>query len=139
MAKFLLKTEPSVYSFDDLSRERHAVWDGVTNPLALKHIRSMKEGDELVIYHTGDERQAVGLARVIRAPYADPKANNPKVVVMEIIVGQRLLKPVTLEEMKQKPVFADFDLLKISRLSVVPMTDVHYQEILKLGGLGPRR
>lgn len=137
--KYLLKTEPSEYSFDDLTRERHTAWTGVTNALAQKHLRAMKEGDELVIYHTGDERQAVGLAHIVRGPYPDPEDETGKRVVVEIIVGKRLMKPVTLDEIRQKPVFADFDLLKFSRLSVVPMSETHYQEILKMAGMISRR
>lgn len=139
MAHYLLKTEPNDYSFDDLMRERHTVWDGFTNALALKNARAIVEGDLLVIYHTGDERQAVGLAHVVRGPYPDPKAGDPKLVAFEIIVGARFTKPVTLDEMRQKPVFADFGLLKNSRLSIVPMTEFHYKEMLKMAGLGPRR
>ncbi|MFN0207048.1 MAG: EVE domain-containing protein [Planctomycetota bacterium] len=139
MQHFLIKTEPGTYSFDDLAKERHTTWSGVTNALALKHIRSMKEGDECVLYHTGDERQGVGIARVIRAPYVDPKANNPKLIVVDLLCGERFPKPVTLASMREMPVFQDFDLLRLPRLSIVPMTNAHYLEMIKLAGLSGRR
>src|SRR5262245_9224020 len=100
MARFLFKTEPREYSFDDLERERHTTWDGVKNPLALRHLRSAREGDEVIVYHTGDERQAIGLAKVMRAAYADPKKKNTRSVVVDLLVGRRFTKPVTLEAMK---------------------------------------
>ncbi|MBI3817806.1 MAG: EVE domain-containing protein [Planctomycetes bacterium] len=139
MSKFLLKTEPTEYSFDDLDRDRHTVWDGITNGLAQKHIASMREGDELIIYHSGDERQAVGLAHVVRGPYTDPNHKETKLHVVNILVDRRFPKPVTLAEIKLKPAFANFDLLKLPRLSVVPMSDEHYVEILKMSGSISRR
>jgi predicted RNA-binding protein with PUA-like domain len=151
MAKFLLKTEPAEYSFDDLERERHTVWDGVSNALAVKHLREIHEGDEVVIYHTGDERQAVGLARVIRGPYRDAKeaaaeaddgvkpAKEAKAWLVDLIVGRRFPRPVTLEEMKANPAFEGFDLLRLPRLSVMPVSEAHWNAVLKLGGALGRR
>ena len=115
--EYLLKTEPSVYSFADLQREKETVWDGVTNPVAVKHLREMKPGDRLVIYHTGDEKSAVGTASVISVNTSDTK--NPQV---KIKVGDALSKPVTLAEMKANKLFADSPLVRQGRLSVVPLT-----------------
>jgi predicted RNA-binding protein with PUA-like domain len=114
---YLLKTEPSVYSFADLQREKETVWDGVTNPVAVKHLREMKPGDRLVIYHTGDEKSAVGTASVISVNTSDTK--NPQV---KIKVGDAISKPVTLAEMKANKVFAESPLVRQGRLSVVPLT-----------------
>jgi predicted RNA-binding protein with PUA-like domain len=114
---YLLKTEPSVYSFADLQREKETVWDGVTNPVAVKHLREMKPGDRLVIYHTGDEKSAVGTASVISVNTSDAK--NPQV---KIKVGDALSKPVTLAEMKADKLFAESPLVRQGRLSVVPLT-----------------
>lgn len=152
MARFLLKTEPSQYSFGDLERERHTTWDGVQNALAVKHLRSIREGDEVVVYHTGDERQAVGIARVVRGAYTPAKgaasAGKRKAgrtggsaagVVIDVLVGPRFPRPVSLDEMKASPVFADFDLLRLPRLSVVPVSEAHWTEILKLAGVRGRR
>jgi predicted RNA-binding protein with PUA-like domain len=114
---YLLKTEPSVYSFADLQREKETVWDGVTNPVAVKHLREMKPGDRLVIYHTGEEKRAVGTASVISVDASDAK--NPQV---KIKVGDAMSKPVTLAEMKANKLFAESPLVRQGRLSVVPLT-----------------
>ena len=121
MAYWLLKTEPDVYSFDDLRRDRKTAWDGITNALALKHIRSMKKGDLALIYHTGDERAAVGVAEIISNPHADPKQDDPKLAVVDVKAKQALPRPVTLDEIKADKTFAGWDLLRIGRLSVVPV------------------
>ena len=118
MPAYLLKTEPSVYSFADLQNEKTTVWDGVTNPVALKHLRSMQPGERLVIYHTGDEKQAVGTAAVVSVDDADPK--NPRVVIK---VGAAIAKPHTLAEIKGQKLFADSPLVRQGRLSVVPLSD----------------
>lgn len=114
---YLLKTEPSVYSFHDLLREKTTIWDGVTNPVALKHLREMKPGDRLVIYHTGDEKRAVGTASVVSAEATDPR--NPQVKIRE---GEALTNPRTLAEIKANKAFADSPLVRQGRLSVVPLT-----------------
>jgi predicted RNA-binding protein with PUA-like domain len=114
---YLLKTEPSAYSFADLQRDKNTVWDGVSNPVALKHLREMKAGDRLVIYHTGDEKSTVGTASVISVETSDPK--NPQV---KIKVGASIGKPVTLAEMKANKLFAESPLVRQGRLSVVPLT-----------------
>jgi len=119
---YLLKTEPSVYSFADLQRENTTIWDGVTNPAAVKNLRGMKPGEKLVIYHTGDEKSVVGTATVVSVDDSDAK--NPQV---KIKVGQAVAKPVTLAEVKANRLFADSPLVRQGRLSVVPLTDAQYK------------
>ena len=114
---YLLKTEPSEYSFADLERDKTTIWDGVTNPVALKNLRAMKPGERLVIYHTGDEKSAVGTATVVSVDASDPK--NPRV---KIQVGKAMAKAVTLAEIKANKLFADSPLVRQGRLSVVPLT-----------------
>jgi predicted RNA-binding protein with PUA-like domain len=121
---YLLKTEPSVYSFADLERDRQTVWDGVTNPVAVKHLREMKAADRLVIYHTGDEKQAVGTATVVANTITDPK--NPQV---KIQAGKAIAKPVTLSEVKSNRLFADSPLVRQGRLSVVPLSKEQYKAL----------
>jgi predicted RNA-binding protein with PUA-like domain len=119
---WLLKTEPSTYSYADLEREGKAVWDGVTNALALKHLRSMKKGDLAFIYHTGDERQIVGIAEVVSDPYPDPKEEDPRLVVADLRPRKRLKRAVTLAELKAQEEFAKFALVRMGRLSVMPVS-----------------
>jgi predicted RNA-binding protein with PUA-like domain len=119
---YLLKTEATVYSFADLQRENTTIWDGVTNPVAVKNLRGMKPGEKLVIYHTGDEKSAVGTASVVSVDASDAK--NPQV---KIKVGKPLPKPVTLAEVKAHKLFADSPLVRQGRLSVVPLTDAQYK------------
>ena len=133
-AYWILKTEPSAYGFDQLERERTAVWDGVKNPLALKHLGEMRPGDQLMIYHTGDEKAIVGFAEVTSAAYADPKAKDPKLLVVDIRSGQRLPKPVTLATIKADPALADLGLVRMGRLSVVPATESQWRKLAKMGG-----
>ena len=121
-ADYLLKTEPSVYSFENLQRDEVTLWDGVSNPVALRNLREMKPGARLVIYETGDRKSAVGTASVVSVDASDPK--NPKV---EIKAGKALSKPVTLGEIKSKKLFADSPLVRIGRLSVVPLTEPQYK------------
>ena len=118
---YLLKTEPSEYSFADLQRDQTTVWDGVSNPVALKNLRQMKPGDRLIIYHTGDERQTVGTATVASVDAADPK--NPKVTLK---AGKPLKQRTTLAEIKASAAFKDSPLLRQGRLSVVPLTAAQY-------------
>ena len=136
MAYWILKTEPSTYSFDQLERDGTAVWDGVTNPLALKHLREMQPGDDVLIYHTGDEKAVVGLARVTSAAYPDPKAKDPKLVVVELKPGRRLKRPVTLAEIRAESEFQDLALVWMPRLSVVPATAAQWKRLLAMGGNG---
>jgi predicted RNA-binding protein with PUA-like domain len=132
LARWLLKTEPSEYSFDDLLKAKSGTWDGVTNAVALKHIRSMNKGDPAIIYHTGDERSCIGLATISSAPYADPNENDPKLVVVDLKPGKRLAHPVTLATIKADPAFAGWDLLRIGRLSVVPVPDGMWDRLMEL-------
>lgn len=126
---WLIKTEPSAYGYDDLEREGRATWDGVSNPVALKHLRSMKVGDAVLVYHTGDERAAVGTARVVRAAYPDPKGKDPRLVVVDVEPTGRLARPVPLAEIRAMPAFADSPLVRQGRLSVVPLTREQWSAI----------
>jgi predicted RNA-binding protein with PUA-like domain len=119
---YLFKTEPSEYSFADLQKDKKTVWDGVANPVALRNLGQMKPGAHLIIYHTGDEKSAVGTATVISVHISDPK--NPKV---EIQAGKPLPRPVTLAEIKANKLFADSPLVRQGRLSVVPLTPAQYR------------
>jgi predicted RNA-binding protein with PUA-like domain len=132
MNRWLLKTEPSTYAWADLVRERRATWDGVANPSALGHLRAMRKGDEAFIYHTGDEKAIIGIARVASEPYADPKLADPKRVVVDLEPVRALKHPVTLASVKADKRFADFALVRISRLSVMPVTPVQWEELLAL-------
>ena len=132
---WILKTEPSAYSFSRLQGEGRAVWDGVTNPLALRHLRDMAVGDDVLIYHTGDEKAVVGLARVVRAAYPDPKAGDPRLVVVDLEAGRPLPKPVPLAAVKADPAFADLALVRMGRLSVVPVPAAQWTRLLALGGV----
>jgi len=120
--EYLLKTEPSEYSFADLQKDGETQWDGVKNPVALKNITGMRAGDRLVVYHTGDEKSAVGTATVVSVD-----AKNPKNPVLKIKAGKAIAKGVSLEEIKKQKVFADSPLVRIGRLSVVPLTKEQYE------------
>ena len=122
---YLLETEPSTYSFADLQREKSTVWDGVSNPVALKNMRSMKPGERLVIYHTGDEKSAVGTASVVSVDTSDPR--NPKVTIK---VGKMLAKPVSLAEAKASTAFSESPLVRQGRLSVVPLNPAQYKFLI---------
>ena len=132
MNYWLLKTEPEEYSWADLVENGKAVWDGVKNPLALKHLRTMQPGDHALIYHTGKERQVVGIAEIISLPYPDPSLNQPQRVVVEIKGVRSLPQPVTLAQIKQNPQFTGFDLIRLPRLSVVPVSTDYWRLILEL-------
>ncbi len=123
--QYLLKTEPSTYSFADLERERTTIWDGVKNPFALRNLAAMKPGDALVIYHTGDEKTAIGTARVEAVDAANP--HDPKV---KISAGKPLATPVTLAQMKANSAFAGSPLVRQGRLSVVPLTEAQHRFIV---------
>jgi len=119
---YLLKTEPGEYSFDDLRRDGRTTWEGITNPTAVKNLREMKAGQDLIIYHTGSERRAVGTAKVISVD-----ASDPKVPIVEIKARGSLKEPVSLDEIKSCKLFRDSPLLKIGRLSVVPLTEAQFE------------
>jgi predicted RNA-binding protein with PUA-like domain len=134
MSYWLLKTEPSVYSYANLERDKKATWDGVTNNLALKHIRSMKKGDLAFIYHTGDEKSIVGIAEVVSDPYPDKKAKDAKLVVVDLKPSEALAFPISLSAVKSRKEFADFALVRIGRLSVMPVTGSQWKLLLAMSG-----
>jgi predicted RNA-binding protein with PUA-like domain len=135
MSYWLLKSEPEAYAFADLVRDGSTVWDGVANNAALKHIRDVKPGDQALIYHTGDERQAVGLAEVTSDPYPDPRGDDPKLVVFDLRPLRALARPVTLAEIKADPFFADFALVRQGRLSVVPVSAAQWERLLAMSAV----
>jgi predicted RNA-binding protein with PUA-like domain len=132
---WILKTDADVYPFDQLEQERKAVWDGVSNAVALKHIRSMAPGDPLLIYHSGQGKELVGLARVTSAPYQDPKQRDSKLTVVDVEADRRLPKPVTLAAIKADPFFADLALVRQGRLSVVPVPEPQWKKLLMMAGV----
>ncbi len=134
MNYWLLKTEPSEYSYANLEEKKKAVWDGITNPLALKYIRSMQKGDLAFLYHTGDEKQIVGIARITSGAYPDPKDDTGRLSVVDIAPYKRLKKPVTLAAVKSKKDLADWELVRIGRLSVVPVDEAKWNLLKKMGG-----
>lgn len=135
MATFLFKTEPTTYSFDDLVRDKKTVWDGVSNALALKHLRSVKKGDTIAIYHTGDEKQVVGLATADSDPFPDPKLDDPKRAVIRLKAGRSLPFPVPLGTFRTDEVLQSADLVRLPRLSVMPLTAAHKKRLLERAGI----
>ena len=134
---WLVKTEPSTYSYDDLEREKTAVWDGVQNPVALKNLRAMHPGDQVLVYHTGEEKAVIGWATVVSAPYADPKENDPSLTVIDLRAHRRLPQSVTLAQIKTDKAFADLPIVRQGRLSVSPVTAPQWKRLLKLAGAEP--
>lgn len=134
MATWLLKTEPGEFSYGDLEAASRAPWDGVRNPQALKHLRSMAPGDRAVVYHTGDERSAVGVAEVVSAPYPDP--GDPRLAVVDVAPVRRFARPVSLAVLRGEPAFAGSPLLRQGRLSVVPLTGEQWRRLEELAGAG---
>jgi len=130
---WLLKTEPSTYSFARLVKEGRAVWDGVRNNLALLHLRAMREGDRILLYHSGPEKAVVGTARVLNAAYPDPSQDDPKLVVVDVAPDAPLAQPVALAAIKAEPVLAGMPLIRMSRLSVMPVTPEQWKRILAMG------
>jgi len=131
---WILKTDSEVYPFEQLERERRAVWDGVSNPVALRHIRSMAPGDPLMIYHSGSTKEIVGLAKVVSEPYPDPKQPERKLTVVEIEAGRRLPKPVSLAAIKADPEFSNLPLVRQPRLSVIPVPEPQWKRLLSMAG-----
>lgn len=132
---WLAKQEPAGprgYDFEQLRADRRTVWDGVHNNLALKHMRNMSRGDLALFYHTGDERRAVGIMEIVRGPYPNPEEDNERFIVVDVKYKRRLKNPVTLEQMKKEPGFANWDLLRISRLSVMPVPRDIWNKILEM-------
>lgn len=134
MAYWLLKSEPQEYSYVDLEQDGRGVWNGVKNHLALKYLRTMQPADQALIYHTGRERQVVGVAEIVTPPYPDPALDNPLRVVVDVRAVRSLPQPVTLAQIKQSGNFTGFDLIRLPRLSVVPVPIEYWQQILQLAG-----
>lgn len=134
MNYWLLKTEPSDYTFDDLAKDKKTVWDGVANNAALINIRNARKGDLAFIYHTGDERQIVGIAQLTSDPYADPKLDNPKMAVFDVKPVKKLKTPVTLAQIKADKKYSEFRLIKEGRLSVVSVPKEFWDDFIKMGG-----
>lgn len=134
MAYWLLKTEPGDFSFEQLVAKKRAVWDGVENNQALIHMRNTRKGDRVLIYHTGDVKAAVGLAKLVSDPYPDPKAANTKLVVFDVAPEKPLARPVTLADVKASPKFATFELVRNSRLSVMPVSEAHWKLLMAMAG-----
>lgn len=141
MATWLLKTEPDCYNWDQMASDRRTHWDGVRNAAAQLHMRNMREGDEAFFYHTGDEKAIVGLTRVVRGAYPDPEvpgetaAGDPKGVLVDVAPAKRAATPVTLAAIKADPRFAEFALVKISRLGVMPVPPALDKLIRRMGGM----
>ncbi len=129
---WLFKEEPSSYSFNAFSKDGTTTWSGVKNPVAQKHLRAVRKGDRVFYYHTGNEKAIVGVAKALGNAYADPKDKAGKAAVVEIAPVKQLARPVTLKEIKADRAFATFPLVRISRLSVMPVTDAEWQRIERL-------
>jgi predicted RNA-binding protein with PUA-like domain len=125
--RWLFKTEPSAYSFQQLQKDKKTMWDGVKNNLALKNLKDINKGDEILIYHTGDEKAAVGVARALGGAYPDPSQKNPKLLVVDIEAVKPLPRSVTLAEVKANKKLADFDLVRLSRLSIMKVSDDQWE------------
>jgi predicted RNA-binding protein with PUA-like domain len=130
MAYWLFKQEPSSYSYTDLEKDGNTTWDGVKNNLALKHLKTVRKGDKALFYHTGDEKQVVGIMEITSDPYADRK--DKSLTVVDVRASSRLAKPVTLQQFKNDPAFVDWELVRISRLSVMPVPQTLWQKIIKM-------
>jgi predicted RNA-binding protein with PUA-like domain len=130
---WLFKEEPSNYSYDAFAKDKTAVWSGVKNPVAQRNLRSIRKGDQVFYYHTGDEKSVIGIARASRDAYPDPDDPAGKAHVVDIVPVKKLKRPVTLKEIKADPFFSDFALVRISRLSVMPVTAAQWARIEKLG------
>jgi predicted RNA-binding protein with PUA-like domain len=131
---WILKTDSEVYPFEQLQQEHRAVWDGISNPVALRHIRSMAPGDRLMIYHSGGTKDIVGLAKVVSQPYPDPKQPDGKLTVVDIEAGSRLPHPVSLASIKADPAFSDLPLVRQPRLSVIPVPENLWNRLLTMAG-----
>jgi len=131
MNYWLLKQEPTGYNLDSLEKEKKTVWDGVHNNLALKHMRAVKKGDQAIFYHTGDERQAVGIVEITTDPYPNPKEPEKRFIVFDVKFVKRLKRPVTLDEIKNDAKFKNWELVKNSRLSAMPVPKPLWDDIIK--------
>ena len=131
-ARWLFKTEPSTYSYPDLARDHRTTWDGVKNALALKHLAAVAKDDEVLVYHTGDEKAVAGIARVVRGAFPDPKQKDARLVVVDLEAVKALPRPVTLAEMRANAKLAGFDLLRLPRLSVMPVSAAQWAVIMEM-------
>ena len=134
MAAFLVKTEPGTYSFADLQRDKKTVWDGVSNPVALRNMAAIRKGDTVLVYHTGDEKQVVGIAVAASDAYPDPKLKDPKRLVIELEAKKPVPTPVTLAQVKADAVLKEWVLARQPRLSVMPLDDEQLARVMKLAG-----
>lgn len=134
MNYWILKTEPSTYSFDDLLRDQKTTWDGVKNPFALNNLRAMRVGDPVLIYHSNVGKCVVGLAEVVTEAYPDPKKKDKRLVVVDIKAKRKLKREVTLAEIKAHSSMADLKLVRVPRLSVIPVPEKHWKTILQMAG-----
>jgi len=131
---WLFKEEPTHYSFDDFTKDKKTMWSGVRNPVAQKHLHAVKKGDRVFFYHTGDEKAVVGIAKALGDAYPDPDDKTGKAAVVDIAPVKKLARPVTLKEIKAESAFKDFPLVRISRLSVMPVTEAEWTRIEKMAG-----
>jgi predicted RNA-binding protein with PUA-like domain len=131
-ASWLFKTEPGAYSYGQLEHDRRTVWDGVKNALALRHLAAVEKGDRVLVYHTGEEKAAVGMARAARGAYPDPRQRDARLVVVDLEPVKALPRPVTLAEMRANRALAGFDLLRLPRLSVMPVSAAQWAEIVRM-------
>ncbi len=129
---WLFKEEPTHYSYEDLVKDKKTIWDGVSNNAALKNLRSVRKGDRVLYYHTGKEKAIVGEMKVVSDPFPDPAQEDEKLVVVEVKPAKKWAQPVTLAQIKAEPDLADWDLVRISRLSIVPVSSVQWEKVEKL-------
>ena len=132
--RWLFKTEPSVYSYQQLEKDKKTTWDGVKNNLALKNLNDIEKGDQILIYHTGDEKAAVGVARALSGAYPDPSQKNPRMLAVDIEAVKPLPRPVTLAEVKTNSKLANFDLVRLSRLSIMKVSEEQWNIIETMAG-----
>ena len=135
---WLVKEEPTHYGFDAFVKDKKAVWSGVRNALAQRHLRAIKNGDRIFYYHSGDERAVVAVAKAVSDPYPDPEDASGRYVAVDLVPVKRLPRPVTLAEIKADTAFADFPLVRIARLSVMPVTDAQWARIERMADKAPR-
>jgi len=129
---WLFKEEPTHYSFDELTKDKKTMWSGVKNPLAQKHLHAVKKGDRIFYYHTGDEKAVVGIATALGDAYPDPADKSGRLYAVDVVPEKKLRRPVTLAEIKAQPAFRDFPLVRISRLSVMPVSEKEWASIQKM-------
>ena len=132
MNRWLFKTDPDTYSWNDLAKTKKEIWNGVRNPLALKNLRSIQKGDSIFIYHTGNEKAVIGIAEALGSAYPDPREKNPKLAVIDLRPLEALKRPVTLAEIKSNKKLASWELVRFSRLSVMPATEEQWKEVIRL-------